>query len=393
MLAGLQIGLGVYLGARYAPTATGARAAVDALRSGGLGKFLAGFHYWGSFLLIAWSFAHVAVMLWNGKYRGADALKWIAGLTVFVAALGFQITGNLLPYDQHDVRTVAVEAGIASRVPLVGDNLRSLILSGREFSNATLSSWYLAHRILLPGLLVAGTAGVLIAHFRGRMGRVSWAGVAIPIVGAAAAGALLGTPTGTAASGLDASNFNAAASYYTWPLDGSLKLTERLIGQGWIGAILLPGLFTGFLFLLPMLSKRLSAGVVRGVFVGFLGYFAFAAIAFGGTFAPIVGNQDRKEPEATNVPNKVAVDPVLVQRGKALFAAKPCSGCHGDNGMHGISGPTLQLRNMQRRGRAGLFTYITDPHKVNPSSTMPAFKDQLTADEIKDIAEFLLSDR
>lgn len=388
-----QIVLGFVIGANYSATGPGAREAIDALRGSAGGRLLAGWHYWSSFLFMASSLGLLATLLWSGRYKRSDTLAWLGALALMLAAVGFQITGNLLPFDQHDVRTAVVEAGIASRVPIVGPSLRTLTLGGPEFGNGTLAAWYLAHRILLPGLVLLGLFGLLPTALRGRVGKLNWPIALAPILLALAVGAALGTPTGSAATGSDSSDFNAVASYYTWPLHGSLNLFEKLIpGQGWIGAMVVPGLFVGFLALLPWLSRRLSDTLVRGVFVGFIGYFGIAAVAFGGKFAPIVGNQDR-EVSGSADRGVVRLDPAIVARGKALFATKSCAGCHGDNGMKGSSGPTLQLANMKRRGLEGIASYIADPSKQNPSSTMPAFKGQLTADEMKDLAQFLLSER
>ena len=72
-----------------------------------------------------------------------------------------------------------------------------------------------------------------------------------------------------------------------------------------------------------------------------------------------------------------------------LFAQN-CAACHSINGVGGTAGPDLS-REGALRSIDFLDSFITDSKSVNASSTMPAFKNILTPDQIRDIAAYLYS--
>jgi len=74
-------------------------------------------------------------------------------------------------------------------------------------------------------------------------------------------------------------------------------------------------------------------------------------------------------------------------RGAELFATKGCTHCHGPAGVGGGKGPDLQLvRTRLKRDQI-----LTQIH--NGGKSMPDFGDKLTADQINDLASFLLAKR
>ena len=75
------------------------------------------------------------------------------------------------------------------------------------------------------------------------------------------------------------------------------------------------------------------------------------------------------------------------KRGAELFHTKGCDHCHGPAGVGGGKGPDLQLVRT-RRTRDQILNQIHDGGK-----SMPDFGDKLTADQINDLASFLLSKR
>jgi mono/diheme cytochrome c family protein len=86
-------------------------------------------------------------------------------------------------------------------------------------------------------------------------------------------------------------------------------------------------------------------------------------------------------------PHPVLANSDAKNRGAELFATKGCVHCHGPAGVGGGKGPDLQLVR-KRRDRAGILTQIHDGGK-----SMPPFGDELTAQEIDDLATYLLAKR
>lgn len=69
---------------------------------------------------------------------------------------------------------------------------------------------------------------------------------------------------------------------------------------------------------------------------------------------------------------------------------KNCLSCHMINGEGGTLGPDLSAIG-SRRSINFLESFTTDPRSVLPGTTMPAYKDILTLEQIKDIAAYLYS--
>lgn len=74
-------------------------------------------------------------------------------------------------------------------------------------------------------------------------------------------------------------------------------------------------------------------------------------------------------------------------RGAEIFATTGCVHCHGVAGLSGGKGPSLaEVR--KRRTPEAMYQQIHDGGK-----SMPAFGDQLTDDQIKDLVQYLRSKR
>ena len=358
---------------------------VEALRNGStFMRFLLGFHYWGTVLLIVGGLFAVAVGIWKELYKSSVA-GWFALVALVLCAMGFQFTGNLLPMDRHDVQTVVVESGIAGSAPGLGRSLREQALAGPSFGQATLTRWTLLHGWVLPGLVVLALILSLVAFGRAKR---NWA-LVLPLL-LCAGFAFFGTPTGSAATEADFGTFNATASWYSLPLHGSLKLFQHISPSvGWIGALVLPGLFVGFLVALPLLGKKLAPTPVRVVAGAFFVYFAGVAAFVAGKPAPVVGNQDPATAPASNT-HSAQVDPAVAAKGRQAFNSNQCVDCHAKDGVGDI-GPDLRKERSKGRSADWIRAYILNPQAQNPSSTMPAFKGKLKEEELNSIVAFLLS--
>ncbi|HVL39834.1 MAG TPA: cytochrome b N-terminal domain-containing protein [Fimbriimonadaceae bacterium] len=383
---GLQFGVGLLLSRWYAPTLLEAHASVQALRDDAAGRVLVNLHYWGSALLIVHAFVHVSGMILHGLYAREHRWQWLSAVAALLCILGFQISGNLLPMDRHDVQTAVIEAGVASSVPGVGSSVSEAILAGPEFGQSTLDAWSIVHRWLLPGLLLVVCAVLWASTLRGPRFRLSPALLFLlpPIILAVA----LDAPAGSPATEADFTSYDARVGWYVWPMHGALNAFQRLgPGLGWIGAALIPGLFVGFLFALPWMAHRFARPLVTWIYLSFVAAFGFLALVFGGLPAPITGNQDPPA-QAVGSGNVPLSDAGTAQHGRELFNSLPCSGCHGDDARGGAVKLNLAQVRQRHRSFESLMKFIQDPRSVRPGSTMPAFP-QLGEEERRALAEFL----
>jgi ubiquinol-cytochrome c reductase cytochrome b subunit len=395
VLAGVQIVLGYYLSTKVHGGPDEVRRSIEALRSqSSINGLLVSLHYWGSFVLLLHASFHLLAMLWCGWYQKPHQWRWWGTITLFLAALGFQITGNFLPLDQHDVRTVVVEAGITSRMPGLGATLRQAMLGGAEVGPQTLALWTKLHSVGLPILLVVGTLGAFISHFRLKDTKVFVPAAFMSLFVAFALCLLVEPAGGTAATANDWSSFDAHPSWYIAPLHVLLSTFDKL-SIGWVGAMVLPGLVVGFLFALPFIGRKFTLQMIRVMTVSALVVLGGLTLWVRPQIAPISGSQDIKAPEPgpTTSPTPFKLDPKLAEEGQRLFNTQPCANCHGTDGTKGEAGPDLTKGDVLLRDPEVLRDYILNPEKVKKGSTMPAFEGKLSTDQINLLVQFILSHR
>lgn len=90
----------------------------------------------------------------NGAGRGQRRqINWVIGVVMFLVTLFLSFTGYLLPWDQLAFWAVTVGTNIASSIPVVGPDMRELMIGGRAIEQATLIRFYVLHIVILPGLL------------------------------------------------------------------------------------------------------------------------------------------------------------------------------------------------------------------------------------------------
>lgn len=390
LLAGVQLVVGLVLGIGYRPSPADAHRIVEGYRHDQAWAWVVNFHYWGSSLLIVVSFILLCGMTGAGMYKAPNVWRWIGSIGLFLSAFLFQVTGNLLPFDRHDVSTAVVEAGITSGAPVAGKMVGRLMTNGDGFNDATLPVWYTAHAILVPLLMILLVAPALVAQFREKRQTPHRIGMLVPVLMTLVIAFVVAAPHGAAATSADYNNFDAKVSWYTWPLHGSLEAFNRISPSlGWIGSIGIPTLFVLFLLALPKLSSRLGKTPIRVGFGAFLAYFAIVVCFFGGRPAPLTGNQDAKEVIAIdNTKPSMSFDVALAAKGRDLFNSVTCSDCHGKDGKGGSGGPNLSKSNQRRTDVQWYMAFIKDPSKTKPGTTMPGFAN-LKEDQLRALAEYL----
>jgi nitric oxide reductase subunit C len=76
--------------------------------------------------------------------------------------------------------------------------------------------------------------------------------------------------------------------------------------------------------------------------------------------------------------------------GQAIYQQNDCAACHQIMGIGGAAGPDLTYIGQKRPDVQWHIEHLVDPGSMVPDSAMPAF-DDLSREELKDLAEFLVS--
>jgi cytochrome b-561 len=292
------------------------------------GYWIRSVHRFAAHFMVAAVFLHLVRVFLTGAYKNGPGRgqhrewNWLMGIAMLLLTLFLSFTGYLLPWDQLAFWAVTVGTNIASAVPLVGPQIRELLLGGRNIDQATLIRFYVLHVIVLPGgigilfayhmwrirkdggLASADHAAALparaevapgqsktytllgIARGTGPTIRASsieaadttvssipdlTRRIAIVVLGTIAAMSILSvfvhSPLEEAANALVTPNPAKAPWYFLWlqeiVTDTTIKIGSFTVNGAFLGGVILPGLLIGLLAVWPWLDRSATASAGR----------------------------------------------------------------------------------------------------------------------------------
>jgi ubiquinol-cytochrome c reductase cytochrome b subunit len=379
-----QVITGVFLALYYVPSSDHAHttvAYISKVVSSGL--FLRSLHAYGATAIVILLFLHISQTLLYGSYKGRREMLWLSGCFLLALMLGMAFTGYLLPWDKQAYFASAVGTNIITEIPVIGSPLQELLRGGSQMGTLTISRFFVLHVFVLPGLLIAfigahlflfrkaGPAGPInedpiqptlpVQKFYPRQLAMDMVAALLIIVALGLAAHFFPFRLGPEAVASDTSYIPRPEWYYV-PIFEWLKV----LGGKWslLGGIILPGILAAIFAAIPFIDRGRERRpwrrpVVVGGFVIFAACYAgLGVISYHGDAAdPIVAAQLARqrqaeidfmrqpfEPESSNPSSAngagVAADP-LIAKGAAIFAAGPCSSCHGVKGEGTAAAPQL----------------------------------------------------
>ncbi len=126
-----------------------------------LGPFLRGMHRWAAHGMVVCVFLHMCRVFYTGSYKKPRQFNWVVGVVLLLLTLGLSFTGYLLPWDQLAFWAITVGTNIGSYAPLVGGQIRELLLGGHTVGEAALLRFYVLHVAVLPSMVILFT----VVHF------------------------------------------------------------------------------------------------------------------------------------------------------------------------------------------------------------------------------------
>jgi quinol-cytochrome oxidoreductase complex cytochrome b subunit len=145
---------GVLLMFYYVPSTTQAYDRMLDLRgSVAFGTFLRNMHRWSAHGMVAVVFLHMCRVFFTGSYKKPREFNWVLGVLLFLVTLFLSFTGYLLPWDQLAFWAITVGTSIASYAPLVGKEIRFLLLGDVTVGQEALLRFYVLHVAVLPSAL------------------------------------------------------------------------------------------------------------------------------------------------------------------------------------------------------------------------------------------------
>jgi quinol-cytochrome oxidoreductase complex cytochrome b subunit len=123
-----------------------------------MGPFLRAMHRWSAHAMVVCVFLHMCRVFYTGSYKKPRQFNWVVGVVLLLLTLGLSFTGYLLPWDQLAYWAITVGTNIGSYAPLVGGQLRELLLGGHTVGEAALLRFYVLHVAVLPVAVLLLTA-------------------------------------------------------------------------------------------------------------------------------------------------------------------------------------------------------------------------------------------
>ena len=275
------------------------------------GWFLRGVHHFTAQAMIILLALHLAQVVIDGAYKAPREVNFWLGLFLMQVVLALSLTGYLLPWDQKGFWATNVATNLMGLVPY-GTDLQRLVVGGPSYGHATLTRFFALHAGVLPFLLILLLVmhlavfrrhGICAVGSEQRPAQPFWPdqvlkdSVACLIVlavvlmfviggyftrdhGSGPPQAYLGAELGAPAD--PAVNYKAARP--EWYFLSLFQLLKYFDGKHEIyGAIVIPGLVMGLLFLMPIVGRwKLGHGfnvaLLLALGVGFV-TLTFLAIA------------------------------------------------------------------------------------------------------------------
>ncbi|HXX02544.1 MAG TPA: cytochrome b N-terminal domain-containing protein, partial [Candidatus Acidoferrales bacterium] len=145
---------GILLMFYYVPSTTQAYDRMLDLRGTvAFGIFLRNMHRWSAHGMVAVVFLHMCRVFLTGSYKPPREFNWVLGVLLLLVTLFLSFTGYLLPWDQLAFWAITVGTSIASYAPLVGKQMKFILLGDSNVGQEALLRFYVLHVAVLPAIL------------------------------------------------------------------------------------------------------------------------------------------------------------------------------------------------------------------------------------------------
>lgn len=114
------------------------------------GVILRNMHRWSAHAMVAVVILHMCRVFFTGSYKAPREFNWIIGIVLLLLTFFSSFTGYLLPWDQLAFWAITVGTAIAGYAPLVGEQMRFVLLGDRVVGQEALIRFYVLHVAVLP---------------------------------------------------------------------------------------------------------------------------------------------------------------------------------------------------------------------------------------------------
>ncbi len=117
-------------------------------------------HHWAALLFMASIVVHMCRIFFTGAFRKPREANWIIGILLFWLGFTEGFAGYSIPDDGLSGTGLRIASAIMMSIPVVGTWVTTAIFSGEFPGDIIIPRLYIAHVLLLPGVLL----GLISAH-------------------------------------------------------------------------------------------------------------------------------------------------------------------------------------------------------------------------------------
>jgi len=119
------------------------------------GLFVRQIHHWAALLFLASMVVHLCRNFFTGAFRKPREVNWVIGASLLLLGIVEGFVGYSLPDDLLSGTGLRIMSAIILAVPVVGTWIQFLVFGG-EFPGEIINDrFYIAHVLLIPGILLA----------------------------------------------------------------------------------------------------------------------------------------------------------------------------------------------------------------------------------------------
>ena len=145
----IQIISGIVLAMHYTPHVDYAFASVEhIMRDVNYGWLIRYIHSNGASMFFIAVYIHMLRGLYYGSYKAPREMSWILGVVIYLLMMATAFMGYVLPWGQMSYWGATVITNLFSAIPLIGDDIRTLLWGGFSVDNPTLNRFFSLHYLL-----------------------------------------------------------------------------------------------------------------------------------------------------------------------------------------------------------------------------------------------------
>ncbi|MBP3087987.1 cytochrome bc complex cytochrome b subunit [Corynebacterium sp. sy017] len=124
------------------------------------GLFIRQMHHWAALMFVISMTVHMLRIFFTGAFRRPREANWIIGCILLLLGMAEGFMGYSLPDDLLSGVGLRIMSAIVVGLPIVGTWLHWLIFGGDFPSEIMLDRFYIAHVLIIPGIIL----GLIAAH-------------------------------------------------------------------------------------------------------------------------------------------------------------------------------------------------------------------------------------